>query len=165
MFHLGFSYVGLLYLLMLFIPNMIWTKHKPEGYDEYAKGENRVLLFFERAGEMLVCVFVLIFSDFNIRRTYWSVWLVLSFILMLCYEVYWVRYFKSNHTMKDFYGNLLWIPVPGATLPVVAFFLLGIYGCNVCLLVSVLILGIGHIGIHLQHKNEVFASRNKESVL
>lgn len=154
MFHLGFSYVGLLYLLMLFIPNMMWTKHKPESYDEYAKGENRVLLIFERIGQMLVCVFVLIFSDFNIRRTYWSVWLVLSFILMLCYEVYWLRYFKSSHTMKDFYGNLFGIPVPGATLPVMAFFLLGIYGCNVFLLVSVLILGIGHIGIHLQHKNE-----------
>jgi len=31
--HIGFSYIGLIYLLMLFIPNIIWTKHKPAGYD------------------------------------------------------------------------------------------------------------------------------------
>ena len=24
--HLGFSYIGLIFLLLLFIPNMIWTK-------------------------------------------------------------------------------------------------------------------------------------------
>ena len=56
--------------------------------------------------------------------------------------------------MKDFYSSFCGIPVAGATLPVIAFFLLGIYGSNVFLLVSVLILGIGHIGIHLQHKRE-----------
>lgn len=155
MFHFGFSYVGLIYLLMLFIPNLLWTKNKPEGYDEYAQNENKVLLLFERMGEMLVCVCALIFSDFNIRMTYWSIWLILSFVLMLFYEAYWVRYFKSKHEMKDFYSSFLGIPVAGATLPICAFFLLGIYGCNVFLIVSVIILGIGHIGIHLQHKKEI----------
>lgn len=155
MFHFGFSYVGLLYLLMLFIPNIIWTKYKPEGYDEYAKKENKILLAFERTGEMLTCVFVLIFTDFNIRKTDWCVWLILSFVLMLFYEGYWFRYFKSEHQMKDFYSSFLGVPVAGATFPVCAFFLLGIYGRNIFLLVAVLILGIGHIGIHLQHKNEI----------
>ena len=56
--------------------------------------------------------------------------------------------------MKDYYRDLLGIPVAGATLPVVAFFLLGIYGRNVFLIVAVVILGIGHIGIHLNHKKE-----------
>ena len=57
--------------------------------------------------------------------------------------------------MKDFYSSFLGVPVAGATLPVAAFFLLGIYGCNIFLLTAVIILGIGHIGIHLQHKNEI----------
>ncbi|WP_331666004.1 hypothetical protein [Lacrimispora sp.] len=46
--HLGFSYVGLIFLLMLMIPNLIWTRYQPEGYD--SQGENKVLLIFERAG-------------------------------------------------------------------------------------------------------------------
>ncbi len=32
MFHLRFSFLGLLYLILLLVPNRIWTKHKPEGY-------------------------------------------------------------------------------------------------------------------------------------
>ncbi|MDE7177029.1 MAG: alpha/beta hydrolase [Lachnospiraceae bacterium] len=156
MFHFGFSYVGLIYLLMLFIPNMIWTRHQPKGYEQYAQKESKVLQGFERIGEILVSCFGLVFSDYNIRLdSLWSIWLLLSFILMLLYEVYWVRYFKSEKNMSDFYKSICGIPVAGATLPVCAFFLLGIYGSNAFLLLAVIILGIGHIGIHLQHRNQI----------
>jgi len=57
--------------------------------------------------------------------------------------------------MKDMYSSLLRIPVAGATLPVFAFLLLSIYGKNLFLFISVIILGVGHIGIHLHHKKEV----------
>ena len=134
---------------MLFIPNGIWAKYKPIGYEEYVVKENKVLQGFERIGEVLVCCCALIFSDFNIRLdSLWSIWLLLSFVLMLLYEVYWIRYFKSEKKMSDFYSSLCGVPVAGATLPVCAFFLLGIYGRNIFLLISVMILGIGHIGIH-----------------
>ncbi|MDE5866626.1 MAG: hypothetical protein K2H31_08520, partial [Lachnospiraceae bacterium] len=83
--------------------------------------------------------------------------LLLSFALMLLYELYWVRYFKSEKNMSDFYNSICGIPVAGATLPVSAFFLLGIYGKNVLLLAAVVILGVGHVGIHLQHRNEIIA--------
>lgn len=153
--HFGFSYVGLIFLIMLIVPNIIWSKNKPKDYDRYLKNENRVLLIFERIGEVSVTCFSLIFSDYNINKlSYRSVILLISFILMLLYEVYWIRYFKSDKTMKDMYSSLLGIPVAGATLPVTAFLLLSIYGENIFLLVSTVILGIGHIGIHLNHRKE-----------
>ena len=62
---------------------------------------------------------------------------------------------KSNKTMKDMYSSILGIPVAGATLPVLAFLLLGVYGKNIFLIFSSIILGIGHIGIHLNHRKEV----------
>lgn len=156
MFHFGFSYVGLIYLFMLFIPNMIWTKHKPKGYDQYAQNENKILQIMERIGEALVCCCVLIFSDFNIRlNSMWCIWLLLSFMLMLLYEVYWIRYFRSEKNMSDFYRGICGIPVAGATLPVCAFFLLGVYGSNVFLIISTIILGIGHIGIHLSYQKQI----------
>lgn len=154
--HFGFSYVGLIFLIMLIVPNIIWSKNKPKDYDRYLKNENRVLLIFERIGEVSVTCFSLIFSDYNINKlSYRSVILLISFILMLLYEVYWIRYFKSNKTMKDMYSSLLGIPVAGATLPVTAFLLLSIYGRNIFLVVSTVILGIGHIGIHLNHGKEI----------
>lgn len=156
MFHFGFSYVGLLYLLMLFIPNIIWTKNQPKDYEQYAEKENKLLQMLERIGEVLVCCCVLIFSDFNVRvDSIWCVWLLLSFSLMLLYEAYWIRYFRSEKNMSDFYRSILGIPVAGATLPVCAFFLLGVYGSNIFLIVSTLVLGIGHIGIHWNHYKEV----------
>lgn len=74
---------------------------------------------------------------------------------MILYEIYWIRYFKSKKTMKDFYSSLLGVPVAGATLPVLAFLLLGIYGKNIFLIIATIVLGIGHIGIHINHKKEV----------
>ena len=120
---------------MLMLPNIIWSKNKPKGYDKYVKNENKVLLLLEWLGEMLVTCLSLIFSDFNINKiSNWSSILLIAFIIMILYEIYWIRYFKSNKTMKDMYSSLLGIPVAGATLPVVAFLLLGIYGRNIFLI-------------------------------
>ena len=152
----GFSYVGLIFLVMLMLPNIIWTKNQPKDYEKYVANENKVLLAFERIGEVLVSCVSLIFYDFNIKPwSNWTWWLIVSFLLMVLYEIYWIRYFKSEKTMKDFYSSILGIPVAGATLPVLAFLLLAVYGKNILLGVAVLILGIGHIGIHLMHKKEI----------
>lgn len=154
--HFGFSYVGLIYLVMLILPNILWTKNQPQDYEKYVGNENRVLVLLERAGEALVSCLVLIFSDFNVRlNSAWCWWLALSFLLMACYELYWVRYFRSEKTMADFYSSFLGVPVAGATLPVAAFFLLAVYGRNPLLGAAVIVLGIGHIGIHLMHRKEL----------
>ena len=152
----GFSYVGLIFLLMLFVPNFFWTKQKPKGYDEYAKNENKILLLCERVGEAAVTCLVLIFRDFNVRPQFPRIlWLAAAFALMLLYEAFWIRYFKSEKTMADFYRSLFGIPVAGATLPVAAVLLLAVYGRNPLLAAADAILGVGHIGIHLQHRREL----------
>ena len=73
--HFGFSYVGLVYLVMLMLPNIIWTKNQPKDYEKYAQNENKVLL--------------------------------------------------------------------------------AVYGKNIILGIAVVILGIGHIGIHMMHRKEI----------
>ncbi len=166
MIHFGFSYTGLIFLLMLFIPNILWTKHKPKNYEKYVENENKILLFFERIGEILVCGISLIFSDFNLRElNIWSVWFIFAVVAMLLYEAYWIRYFHSKQEMTDFYSSFLGIPVAGASLPVAAFFFLGIYGANFFMLAATIVLGIGHIGIHLSHRREVSANKKKKILL
>lgn len=152
--HLGFSYVGLLFLLALMLPNLLWVRRPPKGYS--AAGENRVLLCFERVGEVSVSCFAVIFSDFNPQGlSPWTAWLAAAVLLMVLYELWWVRYFRGGRTLADFYGDFLHIPVAGATLPVAAFFLLGVYGRVIWLMLAAAILGVGHIGIHLQHRREL----------
>ena len=57
--------------------------------------------------------------------------------------------------MKCFYSSFAGFPLAGATLPVIAVFLLSIHSLNAILIVSTIVLGIGHIGIHLMHFKEV----------
>lgn len=72
---------------------------------------------------------------------------------MLLYEIYWIRYFRSEKNHAGF----LWQPAgyshPGRHTPphrrLFAFG--GLWKKNIVLAVSVLILGVGHIGIHLMH--------------
>lgn len=151
----GFSYVGLIFLIMLMVPNIIWGKNQPKDYEKYVKNENKILLLLERIGEVGNTCLALIFSDFNINTiSSWSIILLTAFFAMVLYEIYWIRYFRSEKTMKDMYSSILGIPVAGATLPVIAFFLLSVYGKNIPLMISTIVLGIGHIGIHLKHKKE-----------
>lgn len=151
--HFGFSYTGLLFLAALFIPNILWTRHIPTGYT--AEHENKILQLCERTGEVLTCACVLCFSDYNIKSwSAWSLWLLAALLVMALYEYWWLRYFRSQKTQADFYSSLLGIPVAGASLPVIALFLLAVYGRVIWLFPAALLLGIGHIGIHLQHRNE-----------
>ena len=138
----AFSFVGLLFLVMLFVPNILWSKCPPKDYEKYSNNENKILLALERIGEVLVTVFSLFCG-------------VSAFLSMIVYELYWIRYFKSPKTMNDMYGNFLFIPLPGATLPVLAFLILGVCANNILLIISAVILGIGHIGIHFGHKQEI----------
>ena len=150
----GFSYVGLIYLLLLWVPNILWARRLPEGYDP--SGESKTLLVLERAGQVLCTAAMLLFSDTNPRG--WEprlAWLAASALLMLLYEGFWIRYFRGNHTLRDFYRPFLGVPCPGAALPVAAFLLLGIYGRLVWLIASSLILAVGHIGIHIGHMKQL----------
>lgn len=163
--YFGFSYIGLIYLAMLLIPNGIWTKHQPKGYAEYAAKENKILLAFERVGQFIVTPTAVLFSDFNYKG--WNFWLVvlgISFLMMVLYDIAWVRYFRSEKSMKDFYRGFCGMPLALATYPVFAFLLLGIYGGNILMCVGSIILGIGHSGIHTQHAREVYGKKPKKKL-
>ena len=150
--HFGFSYVGCIYLLLLFIPNGIWAKYKPKGYDGLTAGEPKLLRLLEGIGQVLTTCCALVFTDFNPRGwSPWCLWLIGSVCCMALYEAGWIRYFTGGHTLRDMFRPLWGIPLPLASLPALAFLLLGVYGRVLWMGVAVLALGVGHIGIHALH--------------
>lgn len=174
-YRLGFCVSGLIFLVMLFVPNIIWANgKKPKDYDQAEKHESKVLLIFERTGEVLITASLLVFPSINpliIKLpdgVYfgWSLALwIEAFILMILYEGYWIKYFKSPREMKNMYSSYLGFPVAGATLPVIALVILGVYSGNLAVIISAVILGIGHIGIHLAHKREIAAAEKINDIL
>jgi hypothetical protein len=152
--HFGLSYIGVIYMLMLQIPNIMWALHKPENYDP--SGENRALLIIERVGQVLCTATILLFNDTNPQKWEpWIAWFFASAFLMLVYEGFWTRYFRGGHTLRDFYRPFFGVPAPGAVLPVTAVLLLGIYGRLIWLIIASVILGVGHIGIHIGHIKKI----------
>ena len=87
-----FFWIGIIYLILLFVPNIVWTRNQPVDYEKYVVNENKVLLAFERIGEVLVCCTALVYVDFGWRGVdRQPLWLVMSALAMLLYEIYWVR--------------------------------------------------------------------------
>lgn len=148
--------MGGLFLLLLILPNLLWVRRQPEGYT--AAGESGALRAFERVGEVLTSAVALFSPGLNWHG--WSWWFAGAAVLMVLYELWWVRYFRSERSLADFYGSFLGIPIPGAVLPVAAFFLLGLYGRVVLLLIATGVLGVGHIGIHWGHRMELRSQKD-----
>ena len=151
----GFSIVGVVFLAMLFIPNIRWAKNQPLGYEELSGRENKVLLTFERIGQVIATCSAVVFVCPQGFSFPWLLWLLAAFLLMLLYEVAWVRYFMGGEELDGMYQPLGPIPVPIASLPVAALVLLGIWYQSPVTVIAALILGIGHIGIHVGHLCEL----------
>ncbi len=156
--HFGFSYIGLIALLMLFIPNLFWIRQKPADYDD--SDENKLLLAFERIGQVSSVPVALIFSVFNPQLTSPR---SIQLFRPPCYAV--LQNFAGFVVFRrtwccQFLSKSVWYP--GSACRFACLFLcLGIYGKVVWMIPSVVILGVGHIGIHLQHlKNEVLFTKS-----
>ena len=152
---LGFSPISLLFLAMLFVPNIMWARHLPEGYAEISKNKSRVLLALERVGEVATSCCAVIFVCPQGLSFPWVLWLCAAFLLMVLYEIAWARYFADSGKLVDMYAPLGPISIPLASLPVVAFLLLGIWYASPIAVAAAIVLGIGHIGIHLGHAREL----------
>ena len=151
----GFSIVGVVFLLMLFMPNSKWARNQPPGYEEIAQREDKTLLMLERVGQVLTTCTSVVFVCPQGFSFPWVLWLVAASLLMVLYEIAWVRYFRGGEKLDGMYQPLGPIPVPIASLPVAAFLLLGIWHQSPIAVVAAVILGIGHIGIHLGHLHEL----------
>lgn len=157
-YEMGFSYLGLIFLFMLFIPNIIFSQSICDELKELMASENKVLLVLERIGEGLATISLLFFPANNPRFLYkpgicsfYSKhfgFFVMAVILMIMYEIYWIHYFRSPKQVKDFYYPVMGVPFAGASLPCLAFFFLGLYTGNIFSMASSIILMIGHVGIH-----------------
>lgn len=141
-----FSLLGLVYVLLLLVPNLLWFKN----HSISQKKENKVFVLLEKSGQIMVIFCLLFFSNTTFTlHSMWTLWLAFSLFFMILYLIWWIRYFKSEQTEEDLVRPFLGIPLAGAVLPLISFILLGIYANSLPLIISAIIFGIGHIGVHL----------------
>ena len=97
-----FSFPGLIYLTGLFLPNLFWTWHKPQGYEVAVAKEKPSLVRMERIGQVLVTVFAFFESQSAYSGFREQLCFLLSLAMMLGYEGFWIHYFRSPQTLRDF---------------------------------------------------------------
>ncbi|MGN0056029.1 MAG: hypothetical protein ACI360_06330 [Atopobiaceae bacterium] len=103
---LGFSVVGVAFLLALFVPNVRWAKNQPAGYEELQGHESRTLLAFERVGQVLTtCTSVTFVCPWGISFP-WVLVLAAASFLMVLYEIAWARYFRGGERLDGMYRPL-----------------------------------------------------------
>ena len=158
-YKIGFSVTGLMILLMIFIPKILQIRTvKTADSNKHAAEKNRLLLILERVGEVTLTVSLLIFKSvdphikINPEGVYFDWILVLwiaAFVLLILYECYWIRFYVKKKNGKYLYSSFAGYPVAGATLPVIAVLLIGIYSGNLVLIAVSIIFGTGLIGNHV----------------
>ena len=150
------SWIGIVYLLALIGPNLIWTRNRPKDFEDYPVRENVLFRSLARSGETLLTCTALIFTGNSVLPlTVRSLWLLASAVLMVLCEVFWFRYLRGEKTMESFYARFLGLPAAAAILPTAAFLLLAVYDRNLLLGISAVVMGIGNIGLHLQYHKAV----------
>lgn len=148
----GFSPLGAAYLTMLFIPNLLWARLRSGQAAPAPAKENPLLLFGERVGQVTTTIAVLFAPvSESPRGDLRLVCLGASLLAMALYELSWLRYFRTDRSEASLYRGFGPVPLPLATLPVMGFLLLALYEIHVVLFAAVIVLGVGHIGIHGQH--------------
>jgi hypothetical protein len=149
-----FSPLGTAYLAMLFVPNLLWAGRRSRRANPGEPKENALLLTLERVGQAGTTIAALVLPANQTPGPVRLTCLAVSLLAMALYELSWLRYFGGAETTVNLYRSLGPIPMPLATLPVLGFILLALYEVHPYLLAGVLILGVGHIGVHGQHARQ-----------
>ena len=141
---------------VVLLPNLIFFTTNPNHQPQEAK-ENRILSVFEGIGR--IGVFILpVFSKIKVNH-FSEIIAFLGMILAIGFYYYgWIRYFVGNRDYKLLFSPIIGIPVPLAISPVVYFCLASIILHSTYLLISSVILAIGHIPISLN----TYSQLNKE---
>lgn len=153
-----FSPLGVAYLCLLFIPNILWARRQRASPKVAAARESPVLALFERVGQAMTTMAAVVepaARHAGPARVMCLMCLMVSIVAIALYEVAWLQYFRAPIGSASIYSKLGPIPQPLAILPVLGFSLLALYQEHWVLVVSVLTLGVGHIGIHVVHAREL----------
>lgn len=150
----GFSFVGLFCLILLFLPNIKWAR--ASKVPPAQRKEPPLLVWMERIGQAGIVACSLLFRDYDsVLFRPRIVLLGCAVALLVCYNLWWRRVFRSGLTQEALYSSFLGIPLAGAVLPSVSFLFLGVYGGVVWLILASTIFGVGHISIARLHQKSL----------
>ncbi|MGD0038431.1 MAG: hypothetical protein ABSC53_14180 [Bacteroidota bacterium] len=114
----------------------------------------QIINVFERVGQ--IGSFTLsFFYRLSCSNTLDTVLLIMMSFALVVYYTGWVRYLVKGCSETLFYKSMFGIPLPMAIMPVIYFILASILLGSTWLMISAILLGIGHITISLQSSRRI----------
>lgn len=160
----GFSWLGVAFVVTLFVPDIVWARNRPGGPEPQATSS--MALGLERLGQILVCAALITCEPLQIGAFDPASWLVVgAAALMAAYEVWWAKYFRKHRNEPGFFGGSLYIPIGGALLSITSLLLLGIYARDLLSIAAVAVLGIGRVAVDQEHRKQARMHREEEEDL
>lgn len=140
---MGFSVIGTLIAIAIFIPNLLIIKFPPNNAPKDLKDVGVIFTILERVGQV-GCIVILVISRENFEKLTIDIWAVFMGLCIIIYYFLWTRYVVKGQEYKLLWKPLGFIPIPMAVFPVGAFLFAAALGKSIWLGILVIFLGIGH---------------------
>ncbi len=140
---MGFSITGILIAAFIFSPNLIFVVFPPKNVPEGLKDAGILFTAMERAGQA-GCLVILVISKANFQNLPLNIWFILMALCVISYYCLWTRYAVKGQDFLLAFKPFLFLPIPMAVLPVLAFGFAAIWGNSIYLGSAVVLLAAGH---------------------
>ncbi|NWL88403.1 hypothetical protein DMN77_12475 [Paenibacillus sp. 79R4] len=145
-----FHFISIIIPMAILLPNLFFFVIPPRNLPDNME-DKESLLFKMAEGIGRLGVFISpILSPIQHEEYYEVLSLIGMFIFLVLYYIGWIRYFRLGRDYKQLFSPMIGIPVPLAISPVLYFICASVVLHSPLLLLSSLLLAIGHIPISLK---------------
>ena len=139
-----FSWIGLLIALSILAPNLAALVWQPRNMPENLKDAHIVFTLLERLGQV-ACLLLSIFAPAASGSQSSGLWLALAVLCVVVYVSLWARYFAKSRDFRLLFQPLLFLPIPMAVFPVLAFAFAAVWLQSWWLGLAAALFAIGHL--------------------
>lgn len=161
---MGFSVMGLIIVALILVPNLFIIILPPKNTPKEIKDACVLVTVIERLGQA-GCFILPVFSRGWLEGRGIDVWLVLMAVCIAVYWALWIRY-AARRDFAMLFEPLMFIPVPMAVFPVLAFASAAVWARSPWLGIAAAALALGHIANSLHTfknlKHDIKISVGKE---
>ncbi|MNO15002.1 hypothetical protein D3C76_46550 [compost metagenome] len=144
---MGFSLLGTIIAAIILLPSIIFFIKFPPGNDaEQTSRLPKIFQMLEKIGQIGCILSLIISKDFFLAETA-NYFTLLMIVCIALYYALWIVAAMKGGDLSVLLKPLVFIPIPGAVLPVCAFAFAALWGNCLWLGASALLLAVGHCAI------------------
>ncbi|MNZ94644.1 hypothetical protein D3C78_1137580 [compost metagenome] len=152
---MGFSLLGTAIAIVILLPSIIFLIKFPPGHAaEEASKLPKTFGALEKIGQAGCIISLVISKDFFVMEQA-NFFTLLMIVCLVLYYALWIAYAMKGGDFSMMLKPLLFIPIPGAVLPVCAFVFAALWGQCWWLGISAIILAAGHCAISWENYKRI----------